>query len=86
MAGNQRALLLADHKKATLFANEEEYFYDGFLVHEYADIHKDVIMDIAEINVPLLIATGCIDKLIRLISLKEKKVVGIFSGHTKGVR
>ena len=83
---NQRFVKLAKYRKATLKALEEEYFHDGFLVQEFVDIHKDVIMDVAEIPDPLVIATACIDKMVRLISLKEKKVVGIFSGHLKGVR
>lgn len=38
-----------------------------------------------EIKSPLLIATACFDKQVRLISLQDKKIVGIFSGHLKGV-
>ena len=73
-------------KKKTLKLDEEEYFYNGFLVHEFKGLHKDVIMDCIEIASPLLIATACIDKNIRLISLAEKKIMGVFMGHHKGVR
>lgn len=80
-------------RKKPFHAQTEEYFWDGFLVHEYredrgrgASIHSDVIMDVCEIQSPLLIATASLDKLIRLISLKEQKVIGKFSGHLKGVR
>ena len=55
-------------------------------MHEFKNLHQDVIMDCVEISFPLLIATACIDKNIRLISLSEKKVMGIFMGHSKGVR
>lgn len=49
-------------------------------------MHSDVIMDVVEIVNPLLMATACIDKNIRLISLKEKRIMGIFTGHAKGIR
>jgi len=50
---------------------EEEYFYDGFLVHQFKkDIHNDAVLDICEIMSPLLIATACMDKYIRLYTLK----------------
>ncbi len=48
-------------------------------------MHSDRIQDVCEIKSPLLIATACFDKQVRLISLQEKKLVGIFSGHLKGV-
>lgn len=49
-------------------------------------IHHDVIFDLCELTSPLLVATASIDGLVRLISLKEKRVVGVFAGHSKGVR
>lgn len=88
-----RQLRHVSFRKKPYHAQNEEYFWNGFLVHEYredrgrgASIHSDVIMDVCEIQSPLLIATACLDKLIRLISLKDQKVVGKFSGHLKGVR
>ena len=73
----------------------EEYFHDGFLVFEFKEsglygengknMHSDRIQDVCEIKSPLLIATACFDKQVRLISLQDKKLVGIFSGHLKGV-
>ena len=44
-------------------------------------IHHDVILDVVEVLSPLLIATASVDKLIRLISLKEKRVLGVLVGH-----
>ena len=82
-------------KKSSKDIYLEEYFHDGFLVHEFYEkknvsfkrlsIHKDVIKDVCEIKSPLLIATACLDKLIRLISLKEKIIIGIFNGHYSGI-
>ena len=54
--------------------------------HAYEKMHTDIIFDVCEILTPLLVATACMDKAIRLISLKEKKVVGVFNGHKMGVR
>ena len=47
---------------------------------------RDIITDVEEIAEPMLIAVACIDKLIRIISMKEKKIMGILQGHIKGVR
>ena len=57
---------------------EDEYFHNGFLVHEFKGVFTDVVTDIAEIAEPMLIAVSCIDKRIRLISMVEKKVMGVF--------
>ena len=66
---------------------EEEYFYDGFLVHQFdKKSHTDAVLDICEIVSPLLIATACMDKAIRLYMLKDHKLIGIFNGHIKGCR
>lgn len=88
-----RQQMLSQYRKKPFNAQHEEYFWNGFLVHEYRQsrgrgpsIHTDVIMDVCEIQAPLLIATACLDKLIRLISLQEQKEIGKFSGHLKGVR
>lgn len=49
-------------------------------------MHKDVVTDVIELANPLLIATACLDKQIRIISLREKRVIGHFQGHSRGVR
>lgn len=92
-------------KKKSTHDQHEEYFWNGFLVHEFyrepdprdpydvqlagvkgKSLHPDVIVDLCEIHSPMLIATASLDKRIRLISLQEKKVIGEFTGHLKGVR
>ena len=78
----------------------EDYHYEAFLVHRYQNdrlrdgekrkpqqyFHTKTILDVCEIKSPLLMATACMDKYIRLISMREKRVEGIFSGHETGVR
>jgi hypothetical protein len=68
----------------------DEYFYDGFLVHAFGKEtkfnHTDTITDVCEIISPLIIVTSSLDKIIRMFSLKSKKVIGIFKGHLLGVR
>jgi hypothetical protein len=54
--------------------------------HVFLGMHTDLIFDVCEVRNPMLVVTACMDKLIRLISLKDKKVVGIFNGHQRGVR
>jgi WD40 repeat protein len=73
-------------RKRTLNAQEEEYFFEGFLTHVMEGVHRDIICDVCELRSPLLIATACLDKIIRLISLKDQKVIGVFKGHSTGVR
>jgi hypothetical protein len=34
----------------------------------------------------MLVLTACMDGLIRLISMNERKLVGVFRGHLTGVR
>ena len=69
-----------------------EFYYSAFLVHTYDRndngevVHHDVILDAIEVLQPMLVATASVDKLIRLISLKERRIVGVFTGHKKGVR
>ena len=66
-------------------AQQEEYFFDGFLVHVFGkdteNNHTDMITDVKEIANPLIIATACMDKLIRFISLTQKRVIGVFKGN-----
>ena len=79
-----RQLRFGELRKRTLMAQQEEYFYDGFLVHVFGkdteNNHTDLITDVCEIANPLVIATACMDKLIRLISLTSKRVIGVFKG------
>ena len=77
---------LAQFKKRAGAYELEEYFYNGYLVNSFTDIHKDAVLDLVEIVKPLLVATASIDKWIRFISLKDKKLIGKFGGHIQGVR
>jgi WD40 repeat protein len=48
----------------------------------YGD-HNGEILDVIEIKKPMLVLTACMDKIIRLINLNEKEVVGKWENHHK---
>jgi WD40 repeat protein len=48
--------------------------------------HNGEILDVIEIKKPMLVLTACMDKLIRLISLNDKEVVGKWEDHKSAVR
>ena len=75
-------------RKMTSNPLEEEYFHQCFLVYEFKNDlqHQDTICDMCEIASPQLVVTACLDKIVRLFQLQEKKLIGVFSGHNKGVR
>jgi hypothetical protein len=81
----KRLHFLGESRKRSANLIDEEYYHDGLLVCELK-MHKDLITDVCEILNPLLVATSCMDKKLRLISLQERKVVGCFLGHERGLQ
>jgi WD40 repeat protein len=53
--------------------------------HSYGE-HGGEILDVIEIKKPMLVLTACMDKIIRLISLNDKEVVGKWEDHKSAVR
>jgi WD40 repeat protein len=48
--------------------------------------HTGEILDMIEIKKPMLILTACMDKLIRLINLNDREIVGKWEDHKSAVR
>jgi hypothetical protein len=77
----------ASFRKKAVYFSEEEYFHPPFMVSEFPKtMHTDTIQDVTECFDPMLVITACMDSLIRLISMNERKLVGVFRGHLTGVR
>jgi len=48
--------------------------------------HTDQITDVKEIKIPFCLASGSLDKTIRLYSMEEHNVIAVLKRHTSGIR